>query len=267
MKNRIALCLVSFFLFGLLFAAADASAQTIGYRQTNLASNLPSVANNVTPGLVNPWGIAFLPNQAFFIANNQPGHVTVHDASGFGAGPGGFILPNAAGTGFDHPIGMVADQNSFFGGSSLIKPFILVTDEGTVFTWGLDSRGDIPQAATLVVDNSSSGAAYKGVAILNSSLTQPALAVTDFHSAFIETFLPGFSPVALPDSFTDPNLPAGYAPFGIQVIGQQVFVTYAIQDAVRHDPVVGAGNGVVSVFDMDGNFLRRFATAGALNVP
>jgi uncharacterized protein (TIGR03118 family) len=266
-KNRIALCLVSFFPFGLLFAAADLSAQTIAYRQTNLASNLPSVANNVTPGLVNPWGIAFLPNQAFFIADNQPGHVTVHDASGFGAGPGGFILPNAAGTGFDHPIGMVADQNSFFGGSSLIKPFLLVTDEGTIFTWGPDSRGDIPQAATLVVDNSSSGAIYKGVAILTSSLTQPALAVTDFHGGFIETFLPGFSPVALPGSFSDPNLPAGYAPFGIQVIGQQVFVTYAIQDAVRHDPVVGAGNGIVSIFDMDGNFLRRFATAGALNVP
>src|SRR5882757_1412304 len=111
MKHKIALYFFSFILFGLLFAAADASAQTIGYRQTNLASNLPNVANNVTPGLVNPWGIAFLPNQA--------GHVTVHDASGFGAGPGGFILRNAAGTGLDHPVGMVADQNSFFGGSSL----------------------------------------------------------------------------------------------------------------------------------------------------
>src|SRR6266481_509723 len=162
---------------------------------------------------------------------------------------------------------MVADQDSFFGGSSLIKPFILVTDEGTIFTWGLDSRGDIPQAATLVVDNSSSGAAYKGVAILNSSLTQPALAVTDFHGAFIETFLPGFSPVTLPGSFTDPNLPAGYAPFGIQVIGQQVFVTYAVQDATKHDPVVAAGNGIVNIFYMEGNFVRRFATAGALNAP
>jgi uncharacterized protein (TIGR03118 family) len=266
-KYRIALWFASFVLFGFLFASVNTSAQTIGYRQTNLASNLPNVANNVTPGLVNPWGIAFLPNQAFFIADNQPGHVTVHDASGFGAAPGGFILLNAAGTGFDHPVGMVADQNSSFGGPSLVKPFILVTDEGTIFTWGLDSRGDIPQAATLVVDNSSSGAVYRGVAILNSLLTQPALAVTDFHGGFIETFLPGFSPVALPGSFTDPNLPAGYAPFGIQVIGQQVFVTYALQDAVKHDPVPGAGNGIVSIFDMDGNFVRRFATAGALNAP
>jgi hypothetical protein len=118
-----------------------------------------------------------------------------------------------------------------------------------------------------VVNNASTGAVYKGVAILNSSLTAPALAVTDFHDGFIETFLPGFSPVALPGSFADPNLPAGYAPFGIQVIGRQVFVTYALQDDARHDPVVGAGNGIVSIFDMDGNFVRRFATAGALNAP
>jgi len=266
-KDRIALCFGSFFLFGFLLGATNATSQTIGYRQTNLTSNLPNVANNVTPGLANPWGFAFLSGQPFFIADNQPGRVTAHDASGLGVGPGGFILLNAAGTGLDHPTGIVGDQNSFFGGPSLVKPFILVTDEGTIFTWGLDSRGDIPQAATLVVNNASTGAVYKGAAILNSSLTAPVLAATDFHGGFIETFLPGFSPVALLGSFTDPNLPAGYAPFGIQVIGRQVFVTYAMQDAIKHDPVAGAGNGIVSIFDMDGNFVRRFATAGALNAP
>src|SRR6266850_4938562 len=267
MKHRIAPYFSSFVLLGLLLSAANATAQTIGYRQTNLSSNLPNVANNVTPSLVNPWGIAFLSDQPFFIADNKVGRVTVHDASGLGVGPGGFIVPNATRTGFDTPTGIVADQNSFFGGLLLLKPFILVTDEGTVFTWGPDVQGNIPPAATLVVNHASTGAVYKGVAILNSSLTAPALAVTDFHGGFIETFLPGFSPVALPGSFTDPNLPASYAPFGVQVIGRQVFVTYAVQDAAKRDPVVGAGNGIVSIFDMDGNFVRRFATAGALNAP
>src|SRR5258705_11078174 len=267
MKHKIALYFSSFILFGLLFATANATAQTIGYRQTNLSSSLPNVANNVTPGLVNPWGIAFLSGQPFFIADNQPGRVTVHDSSGLGVGPNGFIVPNAAGTGFDHPTGIVADQNSFFGSPTLVKPFILVTDEGTIFTWGLDGQGDIPQAATLVVNHGSNGAVYKGVAILDSSLTAPALAVTDFHGGFIDTFLPGFAPVALPGSFTDLNLPVGYAPFGIQVIGRQVFVTYAVQDAAKHNPAMGAGNGIVNIFDMDGNFVRRFATGGALNAP
>lgn len=266
MKHRIALYFFSFFLVGFLLAAANASAQTIGYRQTNLTSNLPGVANHVVSGLVNPWGIAFLPGQPFFIADNKTGRVTSNDATGLFAAPGGFIV-DVAGTGFQTPIGIVADQNSSFADPGIVQPFISVTEQGSIFTWGLDARGDIPTAATLVVNNASTGAVYKGVAILNSSLTASALAVTDFRNGFIETFLPGFSPVALPGSFTDPNLPVGYAPFGIQVIGQQVFVTYAVQDAVKHDPVVGAGNGIVSIFDMDGNFVRRFASAGALNAP
>jgi len=264
-KHRIAFYFFSFFLFGFLLATANATAQTIGFRQTNLASNLPNVANNVTPGLVNPWGIAFLSDQPFFIADNKAGRVTALDGTGLGVVPGSFIVPDAAGTGFDTPTGIVADQNSFFGDPSLVKPFILVTEQGTILTWGPDANGNLPQQAT--PRRRIASAVYKGAAILNSLLTAPALAVTDFHGGFIETFLPGFSPVALPGSFTDPNLPAGYAPFGIQVIGSQVFVTYAVQDAAKHGTVVGAGNGIVSIFDMDGNFVRRFATAGALNAP
>jgi uncharacterized protein (TIGR03118 family) len=256
-----------FSILGLVLSSNNAAAQTIGYRQTNLASNLPNVANNVTPNLVDPWGIAFLSGQPFFIADNEIGRITVHDATGFGAAPGGFTIPNADGTGFDDPTGIVADQNSFFGSSALVKPFVVVTEQGTVFTWGPNTVGDVPQHATLVINHSSQGAVYKGVAILNSTVAQPALAVTDFHGGFIETFLPGFDPVALAGSFTDPNLPAGYAPYGIQVIGSQVFVTYAMQDTAKHDPVAGPGNGIVSIFDMDGSFVRRFATGGALNAP
>ena len=79
MKYIIVLCLSSFFLFGFLFAVANVNAQTVGYRQTNLASDLPNMAHTVTPNLVNPWGIGFLPGQPFFIADNQVGRVTVHD--------------------------------------------------------------------------------------------------------------------------------------------------------------------------------------------
>ena len=84
MKRRVALSFVPFFLCGFLFVADIVTAQTIAYRQTNLASNLSNVANNVTPGLVDPWGIAFLPGQPFFLADNKVGRVTAHDASGVG---------------------------------------------------------------------------------------------------------------------------------------------------------------------------------------
>ena len=90
--------------------------------------------NNVTPGLVDPWGIAFLSGQPFFLADNKVARVTAHDASGVGVRPGSFTVPNSAGTGFDTPTGIVADQNSFFGSASLVKPFILVTDQGTILT-------------------------------------------------------------------------------------------------------------------------------------
>jgi len=94
----------------------------------------------ITPGLVDPWGIAFLSGQPFFLADNKVGHVTAHDASGVGVRLGSFTVPNSAGTGFDTPTAIVADQNSFFGSSSLVKPFILVTGQGTIFTWGPDAH-------------------------------------------------------------------------------------------------------------------------------
>jgi uncharacterized protein (TIGR03118 family) len=252
-------------LFGFLLGPTNSIGQTIAFRQTNLVSNVPNVANNVTPRLANPWGLAFLPGQPFFIAGNKDGHVTSFDATGLNVRPGAFAVPSPTGTGFDTPTGIVADQNSFFGSPSLIQPFIVVTEQGTIFTWGPDAQGDLPTNATEAAKRAS--AVYKGATILNSLLTAPILAVTDFRGGFVDTFLPGFAAVALPGSFTDPNLPAGYAPFGIQVIGQQVFVTYALQDSAKLDPIFGSGNGIVSIFDMDGNFVRRFTTGGALNAP
>jgi len=265
LKSKIVFYFVCFIFFGCAFGANRTAAQAVAYRQTNLASSVPNAANNLAPGLLNPWGIGFLSGQPFFISENQGGHVTAFDATGFGARPGDFAIPNAAGTGFDHPTGIVADQNSFFADRTVVNPFIVVTEEGGIFTWGPDLNGNLPQQATLrrrIVSE-----VYKGAAILNSPQASPALAVTDFNHANIETFLPGFAQVALAGSFTDPNLPAGFAPFGIQVIGNQVFVTYALQDAAKHDPIPGAGNGVVSIFDLNGNFIKRFATGGALNAP
>ncbi|HET7107453.1 MAG TPA: TIGR03118 family protein [Candidatus Acidoferrum sp.] len=265
LKSKFISSLVCLVFLGSALGAKIAVAQTVAYRQVNLSSSVQGAANNLVPGLRNPWGIGFLSGQPFFISENKGGHVTALDATGFGARPGDFAVPNAAGTGFDSPTGIVADQNSFFADRSVVNPFIVVTEEGGIFTWGPDANGNLPQQATLRRRIASE--VYKGAAILNSPQAQPALAVTDFAHANIETFLPGFAGVALAGSFTDPTLPPGFAPFGIQVIGNQVFVTYGLQDAAKHDPIPGAGNGVVSIFDLNGNFVKRFATGGALNAP
>ena len=96
MNYKIVFYFSSFLLIGFLLAAGNASAQTIGYRQSNLASSLPNIANNVEPTRVNPWGIGFLSSQPFFIADHEVGRVTALDATGFGVRPGSFIVPDAA---------------------------------------------------------------------------------------------------------------------------------------------------------------------------
>jgi uncharacterized protein (TIGR03118 family) len=268
MQRKVAFYSLCFLLIGFLPGAVNAPAQTIGYRQHNLASSVPNIADNAAPTLIDPWGMSFFTGQPFFIADNGVGKVTSLDAAGQSARPGSFNLPNSLGTGFDQPTGIVADQNSSFGNPAAIKPFIIVTEQGTIFTWGTDAQGDFPPQATQQFSMPS--AVFKGLTILNSATNGPALAVTDFRAALVETLLPsntGFVPVVFPAAFTEPNLPSGFAPFGIQVIGRQVFVTYALQDALKLDPVVGAGNGIVNIFDMDGNFVKRFATGGALNAP
>jgi hypothetical protein len=76
-----------------------------------------------------------------------------------------------------------------------------------------------------------------------------------------------FNLTALAGSFTDPHLPAGFAPHGVQIIHNHVWVAYAMQDSAKHDPTPGVGSGVVDIFDENGNFVRTFASGGTLNAP
>jgi uncharacterized protein (TIGR03118 family) len=118
-----------------------------------------------------------------------------------------------------------------------------------------------------VIDNSSTHAIYKGVALSGNGRTA-LLYATDFHNGKVDVFDSMFRPVALPGKpFYDPNLPSGYAPFGIQAINGDIYVTYARQDEDREDDVAGRGFGFVSVFAPDGQLLRRLISNGALNAP
>jgi uncharacterized protein (TIGR03118 family) len=264
-KSNVVMCRV-FAVFMLL--AGSAAAQSNAYRQTNLASDVAGNATHLAPGLANPWGIAFLPGRSFFIANNASGRVTTHNADGLeDAGGIGFIVPTTDGSRPDKPTGIVADPTGSFFIGGFIPQFIVAASDGTISGWGPDSRGDLPVQSTVAVDHSSRGAVYTGLAILRPACCTVFLAVADFHGGIIESFTRGMAGLATPGNFTDPTLPAGFAPFGIQAVGDNVFITYTRQDASRNNPVFGAGNGVVSVFDLEGNFLRRFATGGTLNAP
>jgi uncharacterized protein (TIGR03118 family) len=268
LKRKIILQIFSLLLFGFAFAAGGASAQSIAYRRTLLTSDLPDVANHLSPSLQNPWGIAFPQGPSILVANAGSGRVIAFNQAGDVGGNGGFSTPNAAGTGTAAPTGIVSDLTSSFGDRDLRRPFIIstitATLDGGIYFWAIDATGNIPSSSTLEVDHSREGAVYTAVAILTPTGGAPVLAAANFHSGKVELYDTDFAAVG---SFMDPSLPAGFAPFGMQVIGNQLFITSALQDAAKREPVFGAGNGIVSVFDLDGHFLRRFATADTLNAP
>jgi uncharacterized protein (TIGR03118 family) len=241
-----------------LAVATSAFAQT-GYTQTNLVSDQAGVANHTDPQLSNPWGISFLPGDVFWIANNNGGTSTTYDAAGnkqtITTGiPVAANNPCAVGC----PTGTVANSvPTDFGGAT----FIFDTEDGIIASW----NGTLN--AITKVDNSANGAVYKGLALVSNAQGNFLLAA-NFHSGAVEVYERNFGVIALRGgSFVDPNLPAGYAPHGIKVINNLVFVAYAQQDGAKHDPVLGAGLGLVDVFHTDGSFLRRGMTAGTLNAP
>jgi uncharacterized protein (TIGR03118 family) len=137
---------------------------------------------------------------------------------------------------------------------------MFATEDGTIAAW---SGGN---AATLPVDNSAAGSVYKGLALATNGANS-FLYATDFHNGSVDVYDSTFTKVTLTGNFTDPNLPAGFAPFGIRAFGGQLYVTYAKQDAAKHDDVAGPGNGFVDVFNTDGTFVKRLVAAGILNSP
>jgi uncharacterized protein (TIGR03118 family) len=170
------------------------------------------------------------------------------------------------------PTGLVWNPTTTFlvPGTTSPATFIWDTEDGTIAAWtgGLTP----PDQAVLAVDNSA-GAVYKGL-VFGTNAHGVFLFATNFGAGTIDVFAPngsaGFRPATFTEidgAFTDPKIPAGFAPFGVQNINGNLFVTYAMQDAARHDDVAGRGNGFVDIFDTDGHLLRRFASRGALNSP
>ncbi|HWX94418.1 MAG TPA: TIGR03118 family protein [Terriglobales bacterium] len=238
--------------------APAAPAQQTSYTQTNLTANVAGVAAHTDAQLSNPWGISFIPGDVFWIANNNGGTSTTYDAQGvkqaITAGiPVASMNPCNPGC----PTGTVANQSTDFGGAT----FLFDTEDGIVASWNGTAN------AITKVDNSPGGAVYKGLALVSNAQGNFLLAA-NFHSGKIDVYDHNFQPATLSGgTFTDPNLPAGYAPHGVHVINNVVFVTYAVQDAAKHDPLVGAGMGLVDLFQTDGHFERRGMTGGTLNAP
>jgi uncharacterized protein (TIGR03118 family) len=248
---------------GLILAcwlAHQARAQN-AYVQHNLVSDLPGLAGHTDTNLVNPWGIAFSPTGAFWISDNHAGRSTVYNSSGTPQTTLANIPPPAGGTPPGAPTGIVWNGVPGFPvAPGVPSRFIFSTEDGTISGWNSGTN------AVLMVDKSASGAVYKGLAMGTNAGTTYIYA-TDFHNGKIDVFDTNNAPATLTGSFSDPNIPAGFAPFGIQNVGGQLFVTYAKQDADKHDDFPGPGNGYVDIFNTSGSLVGRFASTNALDSP
>jgi uncharacterized protein (TIGR03118 family) len=246
----------------------DASAILQKVTETKLFANAADAgASNVDPNLQNPWGLAFNPSGPAWVSNNSTGVASVY-AVNKGAPVLTVTVPVAdGGTPPSAPSGQIFNPSADFMGDK----FISCTEDGTISGWQPAADGGVAASATLRVDNSTSSAVYKGLAIVTS--TPQLLLAADFHNDRIDAFNADYTPVAADAGaakWVDTTIPSGYAPFNIVTVGSSVYVLYAKQDnpANAMDNAKGAGTGAVSVFDLTGALVKSLIPTGrALNAP
>jgi uncharacterized protein (TIGR03118 family) len=239
------------------------------YSQSNLVSNGAVAGTRVDTRLVNPWGIALSATSPAWVTNNVSQTSTLYDGTGTVLATVVTIPPGTNGAA--SPTGIVANSTAAFtvtkAGVTGPARFIFSGEGGTISGWS--PTVDAANAIT-VYDDGAGGAQYMGLAIAVNG-TADTLYATDFRNGKVDVFDSGFAKLTPAGGFTDPNLPAGYAPYGIQAVTlgttAVLVVTYANRDAAGNE-AIGAGLGIVNVFDLDGGLLRRLVDAGGrLNAP
>jgi uncharacterized protein (TIGR03118 family) len=233
------------------------------YVQQNLVSDIPGMAAFTDANLVNPWGMVQTATSPWWVSNHDKGNTTVYNGLG-SLSTLVVAIPRASGAGPGYPTGQVNGNGASWtlpAPNGKTASFIFATEDGTISAW----NGSAGTTAVIVVNNSSSGAVYDGIA--TNPTGTPLLYAANFNSGNIDVFDASFQSTTVAGGFKDPNLPAGYAPYNVWNLGGKLYVTYAQQDRAKQSSVGGAGLGYVNVFDTQGNLLQRVVSGGALNAP
>src|SRR5437867_10798097 len=211
-----------------MFTAASARADT--YSWTNFQSDIAGVAQHTDPNLVNPWGMAASATGTIWVSDNGTGVSTLYNQDGTAVDLVVTIPTAARNRDVGNPTGIVFNDTGFFevtkNGTSASAFFIFVSEDGSISGW--NPTLDLTHAIIAVDNGTNRGvnrAIYKG-ATLGVANGHNFLYVTDFHTSKVETYDESFHQVN-PGGFVDPNLPAGYGPFGIRNINGEIVVTYA----------------------------------------
>jgi uncharacterized protein (TIGR03118 family) len=263
-SNPLAAFKIATAALGIGLCAASALAQTAGsYSVTNILSDGYVPATVTDAKFVDPWGISI--GKDFWIDTAVTGYSYVNVTNGtisFKA-----TIPAVSGTGTGQPTGTVFNSTKGFvlsNGSA--ASFLFASLDGGIWGWngGLFASGNVSLKA---IDNSAANAVYTDIALDPAASATVLLAANFGKGAAVEVYDQTFKPITLAGSFTDPNVPAGYAPYAIHVIANQVFVTYMLRSTSTYSETLGPNTGFVSVFDVNGNFIKRAITGGNLNAP
>jgi uncharacterized protein (TIGR03118 family) len=236
------------------------------FATTSLVSDGTITAAHTDARLVNAWGLAFNPTGFAWVANNGSNSSTLYDGNGVAQTLVVTIPDGTAGA--PAPTGIVFNGSQDFkvvqNGVSGASAFIFVGEGGTVSGWSPTVNRNA--AVTMVDAGGPNGPVYKGLAIASFGGAN-FLYAADFRNGTVDVYNGLFAKVTMPGTFRDPALPAGYAPFGIQAIGDRIYVAYAKQAPTGPDEVAGAGLGIIDVFDTGGVFVKQLAAGGVLNAP
>jgi uncharacterized protein (TIGR03118 family) len=210
------------------------------------------LAQFTDPQLVNAWGTGASATSPVWIGANGAGVAVLYS----GAGVKQSLVVSIPGDGSVTGVSFSNLAGSFNGDT-----FLFDNEDGTVSGW----RAALGTTAETLQLGSTANV-YKGLTDATIGGVEYAY-LANFRTGNVDVLKGNSGAPDLTGKFTDPNLPAGYAPFDVQNLNGVLYVTYAVQDSAKHDDVPGAGNGIVDAFDLQGNLIRRLVTNGALDSP
>lgn len=236
----------------LIWAISPAVLSASSYEQTNLVSDIPGLATLTDPNLVDPWGVSFSATSPFWVSDNVTGLATLYTGTP--------SINSTVVTVSGNPTGQVDNSNTsaFILSDGKSASFIFATQAGAIQAW----NGTI--GTTAATEYSNPSASYTGLAIGTSGSNTYLYAAN--QAGTIDVFNSSFANVdstTFAGKFVDPNLPAGYVPYNVQLIGSQLYVTYVIYDSSGNE----TPSGIVDIYNTDGTFVSRFSSSSQLDAP
>jgi uncharacterized protein (TIGR03118 family) len=253
----VALALASAAVLAVLAGSAGARATDDIFSVHALVSDgAATPASGTDASLVNGWGLTAGPTTPWWASNNGTNTSTLYSGVGAKAALTVAVAGGPTGTVFNpKSTDFAVSQN----GKSGAARFLFATEAGTVLGWTPAVNGT---TAVVGADRSAAGAVYKGLAVASDRLF-----ASDFHNGRVDVFDASFKLITTPGGFKDDKVPKGFAPFGIQALGSDIFVTFAKQDAAAKDDVPVPGQAYVDEFTTDGQLVARVVNSGKKNAP